>query len=54
MCQMYCDNIAVVQARRPGKSRDPHLAACVRNVRLWTAKFDTDLTYAQHISKKQK
>ena len=40
---MFCDNMAVVQVVDLGKSKDDFLAACIRNIWLLTATFDTDL-----------
>ena len=40
---IHCDNMAVVQVVRLGKSRDDFLSACLRNVWLLAAAFDIDL-----------
>ena len=40
---IHCDNMAVVQVVRSGKSRDDFLSACLRNIWLLIAAFDVDL-----------
>ena len=40
-----CDNEAVVTVLRTGKTRDPFLAACARNIWLESALSDIDLQY---------
>ena len=40
-----CDNMAVVQVLRTGKTRDPFLATCARNVWMVTADLDIDIVY---------
>ena len=42
---IHCDNAAVVTVLRSGKTRDPYLGACVRNVWYVTATYDIDLQY---------
>ena len=39
----HCDNIAVVQVVDNSRTRDPFLAACIRNIWLLTAKWDIQL-----------
>ena len=46
--RIYCDNIAVVQVVQSGKTKDPYLAACIRNIWLLTATYDINLV-VQHI-----
>ena len=46
--KFYCDNLAVVQVVRTGKTRDNMLALCLRNIWLITASYDTDL-HIDHI-----
>ena len=41
--KFYCDNPAVVQVVRTGKTRDNMLTRCLRNIWLITASHDTDL-----------
>ena len=43
--RVRCDNQAVVHVLRSGKTQDPFLGACARNVWFWSAKFDIDLCY---------
>ena len=38
-----CDNLRVVHVVKTGKTRDPILALCVRNIWLLTASYDIDL-----------
>ena len=40
---IFCDNMAVVQVASSGKTRDPFLGACIRNIWLITAIHDIDL-----------
>ena len=40
---IHCDNMAVVQVVRSGKSRDDFLSVCLRNIWLLMAAFDVDL-----------
>ena len=40
-----CDNYAVVTVLRSGKTRDPFLAACARNIWYCAATYDTDVTF---------
>ena len=44
-----CDNMAVVQVLSSGKTKDPFLAMCARNVWLTAALADIDLEY-RHIA----
>ena len=46
--KLFCDNKAVVQVVESGKTKDPYLAACIRNIWLLTATYDSDLI-VQHI-----
>ena len=41
-----CDNEAVVTVLKSGKTRDPYLAACARNIWFESALADIDLQYA--------
>ena len=41
-----CDNEAVVSVLRTGKTRNPYLAACARNIWYVSATSDIDLQYA--------
>ena len=41
--QIFCDNLAVVLVTASGKTKDPYLAACLRNLWLITATCDIDL-----------
>ena len=47
-----CDNNAVVQVLRSGKTRDPFFATCARNVWLVAAQADIDLIYIHIPGKK--
>ena len=40
-----CDNNAVVQVLNSGKTRDPFLASCARNIWYVAAKHDIKLSY---------
>ena len=42
---IQCDNEAVVTVLRSGKTRDPYLAACARNIWYAAAAADIDLQY---------
>ena len=46
-----CDNLAVVQVLSKGKTKDPFLGACARNIWLIAATYDIDLSYV-HIQGK--
>ena len=46
--RFFCDNLAVVQVVRTGKTRDNMLALCLRNIWLITASHDIDL-HIDHI-----
>ena len=41
-----CDNLAAVQVLTSGKTRDPFLGACARNVWMVAAQWDIDVTYS--------
>ena len=41
--QFFCDNLAVVLVTASGKTKDPYLAACLRNLWLITVTCDIDL-----------
>ena len=41
--KINCDNLAVVEILKSGKTRDPFLATCARNVWLITAMFNIDI-----------
>ena len=41
----------MVQVLQSGRTKDPYLAACARNVWLLAAKYDIEITYV-HISGK--
>ena len=40
---LFCDNLAVVQVVETGKTKDPFLTACIRNIWLITATLDINL-----------
>ena len=40
---IYCDNMAVVQVASSGRTKDPFLGACIRNIWLITATLDIEL-----------
>ena len=46
--RFFCDNSAVVQVVRTGKTRDNMLSLCLRNIWLITASHDIDL-HIDHI-----
>ena len=46
--RFFCDNLAVVQVVRTGKTRDDMLALCLKNIWLITASHDVDL-HIDHI-----
>ena len=41
--KFYCDNLAVVQVVQTNKTKDPFLAACIRNIWLITATQDIEI-----------
>ena len=41
--KVHCDNLGVVQVVKTGKTKDPFLALCIRNIWLLTASYDIDL-----------
>ena len=41
--KISCDNLAVVEILKSGKTRDPFLATCARNIWLITAMFNIDI-----------
>ena len=41
--KVHCDNLGVVQVVKTGKTKDPFLALCIRNIWLLTASHDIDL-----------
>ena len=47
----HCDNIAVVQVVENSRTRDPLLAACIRNIWLLTAKWDIQLKVVHILGK---
>ena len=44
--QLFCDNSAVVWVLQSGRTKDPYLAACARNIWLWAAKFDINFVFS--------
>ena len=46
-----CDNAAVVQVLNNGKTRDPFLATCARNIWYCIAQNDINLTYTHVLGK---
>ena len=46
--KFYCDNLAVVQVVQTNKTKDPFLAACIRNIWLITATQDIEIQI-QHV-----
>ena len=47
--RVRCDNQAVVDVLRSGKTKYPFLGACARNIWFWSARFDVDMRY-DHIT----
>ena len=45
--KFFCDNLAVVQVVRTGKTRDNMLALCLRNIWLSTASIDLQIDHIQ-------
>ena len=43
--RVRCDNQAVVQVLRSGRTTDPFLAACTCNIWFWATQFDADMRY---------
>ena len=41
--KMFCDNQAVVEVLNTGKTKDPFLVTCARNVWVITAIFDIEI-----------
>ena len=50
--QKICDNHSVVQVVKNGKTRDPFLALCIRNIWLHTAIYDVHLII-EHVAGKE-
>ena len=48
---IHCDNQAVVSVLQSGKARDPFLGACARNIWLWAATHDIELSYVHLLGK---
>ena len=46
-----CDNEAVVHVLSAGRTKDPYLAACARNVWYLAAQYDTDMSYVHVLGK---
>ena len=49
--QIHCDNMAVVQVLNTGKTRDPVLATCARNLWLLAATYNIEFLFT-HIAGK--
>ena len=43
LVRFYCDNLAVVQVVQTSKTKDPFLAACIRNIWMITAVLDIEI-----------
>ena len=43
--KFFCDNMAVVCVLQSGRTKDPYLAACARNIWLWSASYDIDIQF---------
>ena len=43
LVRFYCDNLAVVQVVQTSKTKDPFLAACIRNIWMFTAVLDIEI-----------
>ena len=43
LVRFYCDNLAVVQVVQTSKTKDPFLAACIRNIWMITATLDIEI-----------
>ena len=41
--RFHCDNLAVVQVVKTSETKDPFLAACIRNISMITASFDIEI-----------
>ena len=52
--RLFCDNSAMVQVLQSGRTKDPYLAACARNVWLLAAKHDIQITYVHIAGKKNR
>ena len=50
--KVHCNNMAIVQVVGSGKTKDPYLAACLRNLWLLTATYDIELVI-EHIQGKK-
>ena len=48
---MKCDNAAVVNVLRSGKTKDPFLGVCARNLWFESALADVDMQYVHIIGK---
>ena len=51
--KFFCDNLAVVQVVRTGKTRDNMLALCLRNIWLSTASIDLQIDHIQVVQTRQ-
>ena len=49
--KIFCDNMAVVCVLQSGRTKDPYMAACARNIWLWSASYDIDFQFV-HIAGK--
>ena len=49
--KIFCDNMAVVCVLHSGKTIDPNMAACARNIWLWSASYDIYFQFV-HIASK--
>ena len=47
--KLYCDNMAVVEVIRSGKTRDSFLAICARNIWLITAYYFNIKLHVIHV-----
>ena len=48
---IHCDNQAVVCVLQLGRAKDPFLGACARNIWLWAATHDIELSYVHVMGK---
>ena len=48
---IHCDNQVVVSVLQSGKARDPFLGTCARNIWLWAATHDIEVSYVHLLGK---
>ena len=49
--KIFCDNMAVVCVLQSGRTKDAYMAACARNIWLWSTSYDINFQFV-HIAGK--